>query len=67
MEHVAKSAETFGEMTLGQKLLLETLAGHISLLETSHPRKAKSAATRKAKQCIMSRLRHCNGKLRQAA
>jgi hypothetical protein len=67
MEHVTKSAETFGEMTLAQKLLLETLAGHISLLESAHPRKAKSAATRKAKQCIVSRLRHYGVKLRQAA
>jgi hypothetical protein len=54
-------------MTLGQKLLLETLAGHIALLETTYPRKAKCAATRRAKQCIMSKLRHCNSRTRLAA
>ena len=56
MGHFAKGTE----MTLGQKLLLETLAGHIALLESTHPRKAKLASTRRAKQCIMSRLRSCN-------
>jgi hypothetical protein len=55
------------DMTLGHKLLLETLAGHMALLQTTHPRKAKSAAARKAKQCVMSRLRDCNSRMRQAA
>jgi len=63
MGHCAKGTE----MTLGQKLLLETLAGHIALLETTYPRKAKSAATRRAKQCIMAKLRHCNSRGRLAA
>jgi len=63
MGHVAKGSE----MTIGHRLLLETLAGHIALLETTYPRKAKSAATRRAKQCIMSRLRHCTSRPRMAA
>jgi hypothetical protein len=53
MEQFAKASE----LTLGQRLLLESLAGHIALLETTHPRKAKCAATRRAKICVMSRLR----------
>ena len=63
MGHGAKGTE----MTLGQKLLLETLAGHIALLETTYPRKAKCLATRRAKQCIMAKLRHCNSRTRLAA
>ena len=64
MGHFSKGTE----LTLGQKLLLETLAGHISLLEAAYPRKAKSAATRKAKQCVMSRLRQCESRsMRYAA
>ncbi|HEX3355784.1 MAG TPA: hypothetical protein VHS31_02290 [Tepidisphaeraceae bacterium] len=55
------------DMTLGHKLLLETLAGHMALLESAHPRKAKTAAARKAKQCVMSRLRDCNSRTRMAA
>ena len=48
------------EMTTSQKLLLQTLAGHFAWLESAHPRKAHSAAARKAKQCVMARLRICN-------
>jgi hypothetical protein len=55
------------EMTLSQKLLLETLVGHMALLETAYPRKAKSAAARRAKQCVMSKLRQCNARGRLAA
>ena len=62
MGHIGKGTE----LTLGQKLLLETLAGHIALLETTYPQKAKLAATRRAKQCVMSKLRHC-GRSRYAA
>lgn len=63
MGHMEKGSE----LTLGQKLLLETLAGHIALLESAYPRKGKSIATRRAKQCVMSRLRHCNSRTRLAA
>jgi hypothetical protein len=55
------------DLTLGQKLLLETLAGHIALLESTYPRKAKCIATRRAKQCVMAKLRHCSSRSRLAA
>ena len=45
------------EMTTSQRLLLQTLAGHFAWLEIAHPRKAHSAAARKAKQCVIARLR----------
>jgi hypothetical protein len=63
MGHFGKGTE----LTLGQKLLLETLAGHIALLETTYPRKAKCAAARRAKQCVMAKLRHCQTRTRLAA
>ena len=55
------------ELSIGERLLLETLAGHIALLESAHPRKAKCAATRRAKQCVMAKLRHCGSRARLAA
>jgi hypothetical protein len=54
------------DMTVAQKLLLESLAGHIALLESAYPRKAKCIATRRAKQCVISKLRSCN-RMRLAA
>ena len=54
------------DMTVGQKLLLQTLAGHFAWLESAHPRKARSATARKAKLCVMSKLRSC-GRTRLAA
>jgi hypothetical protein len=63
MGHIVKGSE----ITQGHRLLLETLAGHIALLESAYPRKAKLAATRRAKQCIQSRLRHCTSRPRIAA
>jgi len=45
------------DMTTSQKLLLQTLAGHFAWLESAHPRKAHSAAARKARQCVIARLR----------
>lgn len=44
-------------MSTAQRLLLETLAGHFALLESNCPRKASSPKARKAKQCVMRRLR----------
>ena len=55
------------DMSNQQKLLLETLAGHFAWLESAHPRKAHSAAARKAKQCVIARLRICNSRQRLAA
>ena len=45
------------QQSSSRRLLMETLAGHIALLQASHPAKAKSAVTRKAKQCVMMTLR----------
>jgi hypothetical protein len=56
MGHLAKGSE----ITPAQKLLLESLAGHIALLESAYPRKAKCQATIRAKQCVIAKLRHCN-------
>lgn len=44
-------------MSIAQKLLLETLAGHFALLETTCPRKARAPRAKKAKECVMRRLR----------
>jgi len=40
-----------------RRLLMETLAGHIALLQASHPRKAKLQVTKRAKQCVMLSLK----------
>ena len=61
MSHVAKGHE----MTNAQKMLLQTLAGHFAWLESAHPRKAHRATARKAKQCVIARLRICNDNTRQ--
>ena len=55
------------EMTLTEKLFLETLAGHFAWLQSAHPRKAKTTAARRAKQSVNAKLRTCNRALRQAA
>jgi hypothetical protein len=55
------------EMTNAQKMLLQTLAGHFAWLESAHPRKAHRATARKAKQCVIARLRICNTRQRLAA
>ena len=55
------------DMSNQQKLLLETLAGHFAWLESAHPRKAHSVAARKARQCVIARLRICNSRQRLAA
>lgn len=55
-------------MSTAQKMLLETLAGHFALLEANCPRKAQSVRVKKAKQCVMRRLRLCEkAQLRRAA
>lgn len=55
------------EMTTTEKLFLETLAGHFAWLQSAHPRKAKTAAARRAKQCVVAKLRTSNRPMRQAA
>ena len=55
-------------MSIAQKLLLETLAGHFALLEANCPKKAKSENVKKAKQCVLRRLRMCEkAQIRRAA
>jgi hypothetical protein len=50
-------------MTMSQKQLLETLAGHFAWLEAAHPRKANRTVARRAKKCVQQSLR----KMRKAA
>lgn len=55
-------------MSTAQKLLLETLAGHFALLESNCPRKAASPKVKKAKECVIRRLKLCEkAPLRRAA
>lgn len=44
-------------MTFAQRQLLETLAGHLSLLKTNKPAKANSKTARACKQYVKSMLR----------
>ena len=54
------------DMTDGRRLLLETLAGHFSLLKAANPKKANSAAARRARQYVIKTLRECPGRKRAA-
>ena len=45
------------ELTDGRRMLLETLAGHLELLKSSHPRKAASETARKAQRFVAQSLR----------
>ena len=45
------------QMTTSRRLLMETLAGHIALLQASYPRKAASPVTKRMKHCVMLSLR----------
>jgi hypothetical protein len=44
-------------MTTAQRMLLETLSGHIALLQATHPRKANSATAKRARLYVQSKLR----------
>jgi hypothetical protein len=48
-------------------MLLETLAGHIALLESVNPRKANSAITQRTLRYIKASLKRPEGARRQAA
>jgi hypothetical protein len=50
-------------MTLAQRLLLETLAGHFAWLQTAHPRKANSPRAKRARKCVRMRLRSAPDKV----
>ena len=58
MDQIGKALQLTGS----RRLLMETLAGHMALLQASYPRKAKSAVAKKAKQCVMMSLRQTRGK-----
>ena len=53
-------------MTDARKMLLETLAGHIALLQINYPRKAATAVAKKAEQYVKLALR-CPPPKRMAA
>jgi len=44
-------------MTASRKMLLETIVGHLDLLEMAYPRKASSPLARKAKRYVKMSLR----------
>ncbi len=45
------------DLTDGRRLLLESLAGHLELLKSSHPQKAASATARRAQRYVAQSLR----------
>lgn len=49
-------------MTLAQKQLLETLTGHLALLQATHPRKAASRTAKRARQYVQAKLRTCQAR-----
>jgi hypothetical protein len=61
MPHLAK-----GQITIGEKLLLETLSGHFAWLESAHPKKAASPTVKRAKRAVESTLRSLRGRNRAA-
>ena len=44
-------------MDHGRKMLLQTLVGHLDLLESAHPRKAKSAVAKRTRRYVKLSLR----------
>ena len=54
-------------MSIGRKMLLETLAGHIALLESVNPRKASSPLARKTRRYIKACLKREESPRRLAA
>lgn len=44
-------------ITPARRMLMETLAGHIALLQQNHPKKARTAVAKEAKKCITLHLR----------
>ena len=53
MDRITQSAE----LTDGRRMLLETLAGHLELLKSSHPRKAASSTARQVQRFVTQSLR----------
>ena len=44
-------------MTQQRKMLLESLAGHLALLQNAYPRKANTLVAKRARQCVKLALR----------
>ena len=53
MDQIGKGLQISGP----RRLLMETLMGHMALLQASHPSKAKTSVARKARQCVMMSLK----------
>ena len=49
---------THAEMSDSRRQLLESLAGHLELLKSSHPQKAATQTARRAQRYVMQSLRH---------
>lgn len=54
-------------MTTAQRMLLETLSGHIALLQSTYPRKANSATAKRARKFVQAKLRASQTRSRLAA
>ncbi len=54
-------------MSNGRKMLLETLVGHLALLETSYPRKANTRLAKATQRYVKSCLRRPQATRRLAA
>jgi len=54
-------------MTAAQRMLLETLSGHIALLQSTYPRKANSATAKRARKYVQMKLRATPTRPRLAA
>lgn len=54
-------------MSHGRKMLLETLAGHLALLETAYPRKANTQVARRTNRYVKAWLKRQDGSQRRAA
>jgi hypothetical protein len=54
------------ELTDERRMLLETLAGHLELLKTNHPRKAASNTARKVQRYVAQSLRPASLRKRAA-
>ena len=53
MDRITQSTE----LTDGRRMLLETLAGHLELLKSNHPRKAASSTARQVQRFVAQSLR----------
>jgi hypothetical protein len=57
---------THAQLTDERRMLLETLAGHLELLKSSHPRKAASSTAKKVQRYVAQSLRPVSFRKRAA-